>query len=200
MPVGVPKIVFGMPEDEDPNCNRLYHLRYLFLGQELNSEIGNQIAGLLIYFTLEDPTQEFTFFINSPGGSVLYGLTIYDLMENLPPDVTTIGMGMVSSMASFLLTGGTMNKRTALPNARVMLHQPVASFYESLAGDFWMEEESVRDLRDRVIEIYTQRLGQPSEIVEWHMEKEIFMTATEAKAFGIVDQIGEKGTGLIKKN
>nr|AVM82690.1 clp protease proteolytic subunit [Podranea ricasoliana] len=190
MPIGVPKVVFEAPEDEEPSCNRLYYLRFLFLGQELESEIGNQICCLLVHFTLDDPTKDFYFFINSPGGSIIPGIAIYDLMDNIPPDVNTLGLGQVASMASLLLAGGTITKRAAYPYARVMIHEPAMSRYESTTEDCFLESQHMELLRKMIMGIYAEKTGQPSWVISADLDKESFMTATEALSYGIVDQIG----------
>nr|YP_010284018.1 clp protease proteolytic subunit [Teucrium fruticans]UKO32755.1 clp protease proteolytic subunit [Teucrium fruticans] len=194
MPVGVPKVPFRIPGDEEASWvdvyNRLYRQRFLFLGQEVQSEISNQIIGLMVFLTMEDSRKELYLFINSPGGSVISGVGIYDMMQALQPDVNTICMGLAASMGSFILVGGEITKRTALPHARVMIHQPASSFFESKTGPFLLEAVEMFKLREAIVRIYVQRTGQPLWVILQDMERDVFMSATEAKAYGIVDLEG----------
>ncbi|KAL1134179.1 hypothetical protein V6Z11_A12G088700 [Gossypium hirsutum] len=132
MPIGVPKVPFRNPGEEDAVWvdvyNRLYRERLLFLGQEVDSEISNQLIGLMVYLSIENDTKDLYLFINSPGGWVIPGVAIYDTMQFVQPDVHTICMGLAASMGSFLLAGGEITKRLAFPHARVMIHQPASSF------------------------------------------------------------------------
>nr|QTD82278.1 ATP-dependent Clp protease proteolytic subunit [Incarvillea younghusbandii] len=199
MPIGVPKVAFQGPEDQEPDCNRLYFHRFLFLCEELDDEKALQLSSLLVYFTEKDPTLQFFFFINSPGGGLNAGLGVYDLMQTLGPDVYTIGMGLAASMASLLLAGGTITKRVAYPFTRVMIHEPQASkFAADLA---WCDSESVEltHLRERVIEIYEKHTGQCGWRIEYDLERDVFMTAEEALSYGIVDHIAQYRRSRSKK-
>nr|YP_009449999.1 clp protease proteolytic subunit [Burmannia disticha]ANK36196.1 clp protease proteolytic subunit [Burmannia disticha]AYW12082.1 clp protease proteolytic subunit [Burmannia disticha] len=193
MPVGVPKVPFRSPGEEDAvwvDVNRLYRQRILFLGQELDSEISNQLVGLMVYLTLEDKTKDLYLFINSPGGWVIPGIALYDLMQFLPQDVYTICMGLAASMGSFILVGGEITKRLAFPHARVMIHQPSSSFYEAPAGEFLLEAEELLKLRETLTKVYAQRTGTPLWVLSEDMERDVFMSATEAQAYGIIDLVG----------
>nr|YP_010145126.1 clp protease proteolytic subunit [Jacaranda mimosifolia]QQN90310.1 clp protease proteolytic subunit [Jacaranda mimosifolia] len=200
MPIGVPKVPFRIPGEEDATwidvyftlLNRLYQERVLFLGQEVDSEISNQLIGLMIYFSLEDDTKDFYFFINSPGGWVVPGVALYDTMQFVRPEVHTICMGLAASMGSFLLVGGAITKRLAFPHAsiiRVMIHQPASSFYETQTGEFILEAEELLKLRETLTRVYVQRTGKPLWVVSEDMERDVFMSATEAQAYGIVDLV-----------
>nr|UEE92610.1 clp protease proteolytic subunit [Chilopsis linearis]UEE92668.1 clp protease proteolytic subunit [Chilopsis linearis] len=193
MPVGVPKVPFRFPEEEDATWadvyNRLYHQRFLFLGQEIDSEISNQITGLLVYFSIEDKTRDFYLFINSPGGGVISGLAIFDIMQSVVPEVQTICIGIAASMASFLLVGGAVTKRLAFPHARVMIHQPASDFYKSRTGEFVLESEELVQIRKHIIKVYVQRTGKPFWVISADMERDVFMSATEAQTYGIIDLI-----------
>nr|YP_009776761.1 ATP-dependent Clp protease proteolytic subunit [Justicia adhatoda]QJA27247.1 ATP-dependent Clp protease proteolytic subunit [Justicia adhatoda]WGV35168.1 clp protease proteolytic subunit [Justicia adhatoda] len=193
MPIGVPKVPLRIPGDDDASWvdiyNRLYQERLLFLGQEVDSEISNQLIGLMVYFSLEDAAKDFYLFINSPGGWVISGLAIYDTMQFVRPEVHTICMGLAASMGSFLLVGGAITKRLAFPHARVMIHQPASSFYEAQTGEFILEAEELLKLRETITKVYVQRTGKPLWVVSEDMERDVFMSATEARAYGIVDLV-----------
>nr|UDZ59542.1 clp protease proteolytic subunit [Ranalisma rostratum]UDZ59543.1 clp protease proteolytic subunit [Ranalisma rostratum] len=199
MPVGVPKVPFRIPGDEDATWvdlyNRLYRERLLFLGQEVDSEISNQIVGLMVYLSIEDKTKDLYLFINSPGGWVIPGIAIYDTMHFVPPDVHTICMGLAASMGSFILVGGEITKRLAFPHARVMIHQPASSFYQAQAGEFLLEAEELLKLRETITKAYVQRTRTPLWVISEDMERDVFMSATEAQAYGIVDLVGVENTG-----
>nr|YP_010315010.1 clp protease proteolytic subunit [Ampelopsis aconitifolia]UNA64575.1 clp protease proteolytic subunit [Ampelopsis aconitifolia] len=192
MPIGVPKVPFRNPGEDDLSwidVNRLYRERLLFLGQEVESEISNQLIGLMIYLSIEDENKDLYFFINSPGGWVLPGIAIYDTMQFVPPEVHTICLGLAASMGSFILVGGTITKRLAFPHARVMIHQPAAAFYEAQAGEFVMEAEELLKLRETITKVYVQRTGKPLWVVSEDLERDVFMSATEAQTHGIVDLV-----------
>nr|USM09880.1 clp protease proteolytic subunit [Bidens alba var. radiata] len=193
MPIGVPKVPFRSPGEEDASWldiyNRLYRERLLFLGQEVDSEISNQLIGLMIYLSIEDDTQELYLFINSPGGWVIPGVALYDTMQFVQPDVNTICMGYAASMGSFLLVGGEITKRLAFPHAWVMIHQPAASFFDISTEEFIMEVEELLKLRETLTRVYVQRTGKPLWVVSEDMERDVFMSATEAQAYGIVDLV-----------
>nr|YP_010311126.1 clp protease proteolytic subunit [Tetrastigma sp. Wen 12461]UNA63266.1 clp protease proteolytic subunit [Tetrastigma sp. Wen 12461] len=192
MPIGVPKVPFRNPGEDDLSwidVNRLYRERLLFLGQEVESEISNQLIGLMIYLSIEDENKDLYFFINSPGGWVLPGIAIYDTMQFVPPDIHTICLGLAASMGSFILVGGTITKRLAFPHARVMIHQPAAGFYEAQAGEFVMEAEELLKLREIITKVYVQRTGKPLWVVSEDLERDVFMSATEAQTHGIIDLV-----------
>nr|URQ21265.1 clp protease proteolytic subunit [Heptacodium miconioides] len=192
MPVGVPKVPFRIPGDEEASwvdINRLYRQRALFLCQELDSEISNQIIGLMTFLTIEDSTLDQNLLINSPGGSLLYGLSIFDTMDVSLADVRTWGLGIVASMATFLLSGGTITKRFAFPSARVMIHQPGSSYYKSQLGEFCVDTEEMKMMRHYVTRAYVKKTGQPYYVIWYDMDRDWFMTPAETKAYGIVDNL-----------
>nr|YP_004940534.1 clp protease proteolytic subunit [Dorcoceras hygrometricum]AEK53254.1 clp protease proteolytic subunit [Dorcoceras hygrometricum] len=193
MPIGVPKVPFRIPGEEDASwvdVNRLYRERLLFLGQDVNSEISNQLIGLMVYLSIEDDTKDLYFFINSPGGWVIAGLAIYDTMQFVRPEVHTVCMGLAASMGSFLLAAGELTKRLAFPHAwRVMIHQPAASFYEAQTGEFILEAEELLKIRETITRVYAQRTGKPLWVVSEDLERDVFMSATEAQAYGIIDLV-----------
>ncbi|KAL5561607.1 hypothetical protein UlMin_031354 [Ulmus minor] len=196
MPIGVPKVPFRSHGDEDASwgynfipINRLYRERLLFLGQEVDSEISNQLIGLMIYLSVEDDNKDLYLFINSPGEWVIPGMAIYDTMQFVHPDIQTICMGLAASMGSFLLARGEITKRLAFPHAWVMIHQSSSSFYEAQTGEFILEVEELLKLRETITRVYAQRTGKPLWVVTEDMERDVFMSATEAQAHGIVDLV-----------
>nr|YP_010009665.1 ATP-dependent protease subunit [Strigosella latifolia]YP_010009749.1 ATP-dependent protease subunit [Strigosella malacotricha]YP_010009833.1 ATP-dependent protease subunit [Strigosella scorpioides]QNR94559.1 ATP-dependent protease subunit [Strigosella latifolia]QNR94643.1 ATP-dependent protease subunit [Strigosella malacotricha]QNR94727.1 ATP-dependent protease subunit [Strigosella scorpioides]QNR94811.1 ATP-dependent protease subunit [Strigosella scorpioides]WJZ22978.1 ATP-dependent prot len=193
MPIGVPKVPFRSPGEGDPTWvdiyNRLYRERLFFLGQEVDTEISNQLISLMIYLSIEKDTKDLYLFINSPGGWVISGMAIYDTMQFVRPDVQTVCMGFAASIASFILVGGAITKRIAFPHARVMIHQPATSFYEAQTGEFILEAEELLKLRETITRVYVQRTGKPIWVVSEDLERDVFMSATEAQAHGIVDLV-----------
>nr|YP_010129042.1 clp protease proteolytic subunit [Urtica lobatifolia]QPZ48094.1 clp protease proteolytic subunit [Urtica lobatifolia]QPZ48941.1 clp protease proteolytic subunit [Urtica lobatifolia]UDP58098.1 clp protease proteolytic subunit [Urtica fissa] len=193
MPIGVPKVPFRSPGEEDASWvdvyNRLYRERILFLGQDVDTEISNQLIGLMVYLSIEDDTKDLYLFINSPGGWVIPGLGIYDTMQFVQPDVQTICIGLAASMGSFILVGGEITKRLAFPHARVMIHQPSSSFYQASTGDFILEAEELLTLRETLTKVYVQRTGKSLWVVSEDMERDVFMSAIEAQTHGLVDLV-----------
>nr|YP_009495046.1 clp protease proteolytic subunit [Gentiana obconica]AWO66878.1 clp protease proteolytic subunit [Gentiana obconica] len=201
MPIGVPKVPFRSPGEGEASwvdVNRLYRQRLLFLGQAVDSEISNQLIGLMIYLSIEDENKNLYLFINSPGGGVISGIAIYDTMQFVRPDVHTICMGLAASMGSFLLAGGEITKRLAFPHAllysiiRVMIHQPASSFYEAATGEVILEAEELLKLREIITRVYAQKTGKSLWVLSEDMERDVFMSATEAQAYGIVDLVAVK--------
>nr|AWI71013.1 Clp protease proteolytic subunit [Thevetia peruviana] len=194
MPVGVPKVPFQAEDEEDASWvdvyNRLYRQRALFLGDIVDSDLGNQIVGLMVYLTIEDSRKDQALFINSPGGWILPGIAIYDTIQGIPPDVYTVCIGVAASMGSLILVGGTATKRIAYPHARVMIHEPFCEFYDVKANDYLLETSEFMELYNRVVNAYVQRTGKPSWIICEDIKRDCFMSATEALAYGIVDLIG----------
>nr|YP_011013947.1 clp protease proteolytic subunit [Tragopogon dubius]WQA10015.1 clp protease proteolytic subunit [Tragopogon dubius] len=195
MPIGVPKVPFQNTGEEDATWvdiyNRLYRERLLFLGQEVDSEISNQLIGVMIYLSILDEAKDVYLFINSPGGWVIPGVALYDTMQFVEPDVQTICMGSAASMGSFILVGGEITKRIAFPHAWVMIHQPAGSFSEVATGEFILEVGELLKLRETLTRVYVQRTGKPLWVVSEDMERDVFMSATEAQAYGIVDIVAK---------
>nr|UOU85722.1 clp protease proteolytic subunit [Chaenomeles speciosa] len=190
MPIGVPRVPFRNPGEEDSlwiDVYRLYRERLLFLGQGVDNEISNQLIGLMVYLSIEDDTKDLYLFINSPGGWVIPGVAIYDTMQFVRPDIQTVCLGLAASMGSFILVGGKITKRIAFPHAWVMIHQPASSYYEAQAGEFILEAEELLKMRETITRVYVQRTGKPLWVVSEDMERDVFMSATEAQAHGIVD-------------
>ncbi|YP_001122831.1 ATP-dependent Clp protease proteolytic subunit (chloroplast) [Phaseolus vulgaris] len=192
MPIGVPRVPFRTPGDRDASwvdilINRLYRERLLFLGQDVDSEISNQLISLMIYLSIEKENKDLYLFINSPGGWVIPGIALYDTMQFVQPDVQTVCLGLAASMGSFLLAGGTITKRLAFPHA--MIHQPASSFYEAQAGEFILEAEELLKMRETITRVYVQRTGKSLWVISEDMERDVFMSAAEAQAHGIVDLV-----------
>nr|ANC96403.1 clp protease proteolytic subunit [Iochroma albianthum] len=194
MPIGVPKVPFRFSGEDDglwiDIINRLYRERLLFLSQGITSELSNQLIGLLVFLSMEDDAKEMHLFINSPGGWVIPGIALYDTMQIVLPEIHTVCVGLAASMASFILVGGEITKRIAFPHAwRVMMHQPASGFYMAQVGEFVLEAEELLKLRETLTRVYAQRTGNPLWVVSEDLERDIFMSATEAQAYGIVDLV-----------
>nr|YP_009109948.1 clp protease proteolytic subunit [Trifolium strictum]AIJ28414.1 clp protease proteolytic subunit [Trifolium strictum] len=195
MPVGIPKVAFQVPGDDDASWidlyNRLYHERVLFLGQEINYEISNQLVGLMVYLSLEDKTKDLYLFINSPGGEVIPGMAIFDIMQAVESEVQTVCVGLAASMGSLLLVGGEITKRLAFPHARVMIHQPASSFFEAQTGECWLEADEILEIWDSIARIYARRTSLPLSQIFKDMARDNFMSAEEAQSYGIVDMVAD---------
>ena len=192
MPVGVPKVPYRLTEDSVADWvdlyNRLYRERYLFLCQDLNAELSNQLIGLMIYLNAEDDSKGLFMYINSPGGSVTGGIGVYDVMNFVAATVTTICVGTAASMASFVLNGGTRGHRIALPNARVMIHQPGGGSRGQTSLVLSEAKEMLR-MNQEVVNIYAERTGKTPGQIRIDMKRDQYMSAREAKGYGLVDQV-----------
>ena len=168
--------------------SRLLNERVIFLGTPIVDEVANLIVAQLIHLESDDPDKDISLYINSPGGSVYAGLAIYDTMQFIKPDVSTICVGSAMSMGALLLAGGAKGKRFALPNARVLIHQ-VAGGYEGQATDIEIHAREVLNLRRRLDEIIADHTGQEIDKVRTDTERDYFMSAAEAKDYGIIDDV-----------
>jgi ATP-dependent Clp protease protease subunit len=168
--------------------SRLLNERVIFLGTPVVDEVANLIVAQLIHLESDDPDKDISLYINSPGGSVYAGLAIYDTMQFIKPDVSTICVGSAMSMGALLLAGGAKGKRFALPNARVLIHQ-VAGGYEGQATDIEIHAKEVLNLRRRLDEIIAEHTGQDIDKVRADTERDYFMSAAEAKDYGIIDDV-----------
>ena len=168
--------------------SRLLNERVIFLGTPVVDEVANLIVAQLIHLESDDPDKDISLYINSPGGSVYAGLAIYDTMQFIKPDVSTICVGSAMSMGALLLAGGAKGKRFALPNARILIHQ-VAGGYEGQATDIEIHAREVLNLRRRLDEIIADHSGQEIEKVRQDTERDYFMSPTEAKEYGIIDDV-----------
>jgi ATP-dependent Clp protease protease subunit len=168
--------------------SRLLNERVIFLGTPVNDEVANLIVAQLIHLESDDPDKDISLYINSPGGSVYAGLAIYDTMQFIKPDVSTICVGSAMSMGALLLAGGAKGKRFALPNARVLIHQLMGG-YEGQATDIEIHAKEVISLRQRLDEILADHTGQDVDKVKQDTERDYFMTADEARQYGIIDDV-----------
>ena len=168
--------------------SRLLKDRIIFLGEEVTDVSANLIVSQLLFLESEDPGKDISLYINSPGGSVTAGMAIYDTMQYIKCDVSTICMGMAASMGAFLLAGGTKGKRIALPNSTIMIHQPSGGA-QGQASDIKIVAEQILKTRQKFNEILAENSGQPLEVIERDTERDNYLTAEEAKAYGIVDRV-----------
>lgn len=168
--------------------SRLLKDRIIFLGEEVNDVSANLIVAQLLFLESEDPNKDIHLYINSPGGSVSAGLAIYDTMQYVKCDVSTICMGMAASMGAFLLAGGAKGKRYALPNAEVMIHQPSGGA-QGQATDIKIIADKILQTKQKLNEMLAANTGQPLEVIAADTERDRWMTAEEAKAYGLIDQV-----------
>lgn len=170
--------------------SRLLKDRIIVLSDQVNDATASIIIAQMLFLEAEDPDKDIIFYINSPGGVITAGLAIYDTMQYVKPDVSTICLGMAASMGSFLLAGGTKGKRFALPNSEIMIHQPsIAGGLSGQATDIKIYAERMLKTKQRLIEIYSEKTGQSQEKLQQDMERDNFMTSIEAKEYGLIDGI-----------
>ena len=171
--------------------SRLLKDRIIFLGSPVNDVVANSIIAQMLFLAAEDPEKDISLYINSPGGSITAGMAIYDTMQFIKPDVSTICVGMAASMGAFLLTAGVKGKRFALPNSEVMIHQPLGGA-EGQASDIEIRAKRIIKMRDHLNKILAERSGQPLERIEKDTDRDYFMSAYEAAEYGLVDKVLEK--------
>jgi ATP-dependent Clp protease protease subunit len=171
--------------------SRLLKERIIFLTGQINDNVASLVTAQLLFLEAEDPKKEIYLYINSPGGLVTAGLGIYDTMQYVKPDISTLCIGQAASMGSFLLAAGTKGKRFSLPNSRVMVHQPSAGF-QGQVTDIEIHANEVSSLKKRLNEIYSKHTGKTVEEVKTALERDNFMTADVAKSFGLIDEVVEK--------
>ncbi len=171
--------------------SRLLKERIIFLTGQINDGVASLVTAQLLFLEAEDPKKEIYLYINSPGGLVTSGLGIYDTMQYVKPDVSTLCIGQAASMGSFLLAAGTKGKRFSLPNSRIMVHQPSAGF-QGQATDIEIHANEVLSLKKRLNEIYSKHTGKTVDEIKTALERDNFMTADAAKSFGLVDEVVEK--------
>mgnify|MGYP001281753885 FL=1 len=171
--------------------SRLLKERIIFLTGQINDNVASLVTAQLLFLEAEDPKKEIYFYINSPGGLVTAGLGIYDTMQYVKPDISTLCIGQAASMGSFLLAAGTKGKRFSLPNSRIMVHQPSAGF-QGQATDIEIHANEVLSLKKRLNEIYSKHTDKSVDEIKNALERDNFMTATAAKSFGLIDEVVEK--------
>ncbi|AEY64784.1 MULTISPECIES: ATP-dependent Clp endopeptidase proteolytic subunit ClpP [Eubacteriales] len=168
--------------------SRLLNDRIIVLSDEVNDATASLVVAQMLYLEAQDPDKDIQFYINSPGGSVASGFAIYDTMQYVKCDVSTICMGMAASMGAFLLAAGEKGKRFALPNSEIMIHQPLGGA-KGQATDIKIHAENILRTRDKLNKILSERTGQPLDKIERDTERDFFMSADDAKAYGIIDDI-----------
>ncbi|KZL93445.1 ATP-dependent Clp endopeptidase proteolytic subunit ClpP [Clostridium magnum] len=168
--------------------SRLLKDRIIMLSEEVNDVTASLVVAQLLFLEAEDPDKDIHLYINSPGGSITAGMAIYDTMQHIKPDVSTICVGMAASMGAFLLTAGAKGKRFALPNAEVMIHQPLGGF-QGQATDIGIHADRILKIKKKLNTILSERTGQPLETIERDTERDNFMSAEDAKNYGLIDEV-----------
>ncbi|MEN9221848.1 MAG: ATP-dependent Clp endopeptidase proteolytic subunit ClpP [Thermostichus sp. BF3_bins_97] len=171
--------------------SRLLRDRIIFLGTQVDDDISNLIVAQMLYLESEDPEKDIYLYINSPGGSVYAGMAIYDTMQHIQPDVSTICIGLAASMGAFLLAGGTKGKRIALPHARIMIHQPLGGA-QGPATDIEIQAKEILYIKQSLNSLLAYHTGQPLERIERDTDRDNFMTPEQAKDYGLIDQVISK--------
>jgi ATP-dependent Clp protease, protease subunit len=168
--------------------SRLLKDRIIFLGSAIDADVANAVVAQLLFLSAEDPEKDIQMYINSPGGSVSAGLAIYDTMQHIKPDVSTMCIGMAASMGAVLLTAGAKGKRYALPNSEIMIHQPLGGA-RGQASDILIHAEHILKTRQRLNQILSDRSGQPLDKVERDTDRDNFLSADQAKEYGLIDDV-----------
>ncbi len=168
--------------------SRLLKDRIIFLGDEVTDQTASLVVAQLLFLESDDPEKDINFYINSPGGSITAGMAIYDTMQYIKPDVSTICIGMAASMGAFLLAAGAPGKRFALPNSEIMIHQPLGGA-RGQASDIKIQAERILRMKRSLNQILSERTGQPLEIIERDTDRDNFMSAEQAKEYGLIDKI-----------
>ncbi len=172
--------------------SRLLNDRIVFLSDEVNDQTASLVVAQLLFLEAQDPDKDISLYINSPGGSVTAGMAIYDTMNFIKCDVSTICIGMAASMGSFLLSSGAKGKRFALPNAEIMIHQPLLGGLQGQASDIKIHADHIIRVRERMNRIYSEQTGKPIEQIEQDTNRDHFLTADEACAYGLIDKVISK--------
>ncbi|HEU0249167.1 MAG TPA: ATP-dependent Clp protease proteolytic subunit [Solirubrobacteraceae bacterium] len=170
--------------------SRLLNERIIFLGTPIEDQVANLVVAQLLHLESQDPDKDISIYINSPGGSVYSGLAIYDTMRFVKPDIHTMCVGVAMSMGSLLLAGGTKGKRAALPNSRILIHQPSAGF-EGQSTDIEIHAREILNVRDRLDDIYAEHTGRSKEEVRADMERDRFFSSEQALEYGLIDRVVE---------
>jgi ATP-dependent Clp protease protease subunit len=196
MPISenIPSVPYRLPGEQYSRWidiySRLFRERILFLGSDIDDRVANIIVAYMLYLDSEDPGKDIILYINSPGGVITSGMSIYDTMQHIKSDVVTICVGLAASMGSFLLAAGTKGKRLALPHSRIMIHQPSGGT-RGQASDIEIEAREIIRIRHQLNQIYSDNTGQPIEKIEKDMDRDFFMSAQEAKEYGLIDRVIE---------
>jgi ATP-dependent Clp protease protease subunit len=187
----LPSVPMALDGGFDPRLDifsRLLKSRVIMLGSDVNDDVANQICAQLLFLEGEDPKADVWLYINSPGGSVTAGMAIYDTMQFISCDVATVCVGLAASMGQFLLTAGTQGKRYSLPNARIMMHQPLAGL-RGQASDIAIQAEQLAYTKRRMAELIAHHSGKPIEEIQRDSERDRWFTAEDAKQYGLVDKV-----------
>ncbi len=169
--------------------SRLLNDRIIFLSDQVNDATASLVVAQLLYLEAQDPDRDISFYINSPGGSISAGMAIYDTMNFIKCDVSTICIGMAASMGAFLLAAGTSGKRLALPNSEIMIHQPLISQTGGQASDIKIVSDHILKTRDKMNRILSEKTGQPIEVIEKDTDRDNYMSAEEALKYGLIDRV-----------
>jgi ATP-dependent Clp protease protease subunit len=168
--------------------SRLLKDRIIFLGTAMNDEVANLLIAQLLFLESEDPDKDINFYINSPGGLVTAGMAVYDTMQYIKPDITTVCIGQAASMGAVLLTAGTAGKRYSLPNSRILIHQPMGGF-QGQASDIEIQAREILRMKDTLNQILVKHTGKKLEQIQGDTDRDFFMTGEEAKVYGIIDHV-----------
>ena len=193
MPIGTPSVPYRLPGSQYERWvdiyTRLAVERILFLGSEVNDAVANALVAQMLYLDSEDSSKPIYLYINSPGGSVTAGLAIYDTMQYVKSDVVTICVGLAASMGAFLLAAGSKGKRLALPHSRIMIHQPLGGTSQRQASDIEIEAKEILRIKDMLNHSMAEMTGQPFEKIEKDTDRDYFLSAAEAKEYGLIDRV-----------
>ena len=193
MPIGTPSVPYRLPGSQMERWVDIYTRlgveRILFLGQEVIDGVANSLVAQMLYLDSEDSTKPIYLYINSPGGSVTAGLAIYDTMQYVKSDVVTICVGLAASMGAFLLGAGSKGKRLALPHSRIMIHQPLGGSNQRQASDIEIEAREILRIKDMLNNSMSQMTGQSFEKIEKDTDRDYFLSAAEAKDYGLIDRV-----------
>jgi ATP-dependent Clp protease protease subunit len=193
MPIGTPSVPYRLPGSQYERWVDIYTRlgveRILFLGSEVNDAVANALVAQMLYLDSEDNSKPIYLYINSPGGSVTAGLAIYDTMQYVKSDVVTICVGLAASMGAFLLGAGTKGKRLALPHSRIMIHQPLGGTSQRQASDIEIEAKEILRIKDMLNHAMADMTGQPFEKIEKDTDRDYFLSAAEARDYGLIDRV-----------
>lgn len=178
--------------------SRLLKERIIFLGTEIDSHVANLVTAQLLHLESEDPEKDIYLYLNSPGGEITAGLAIYDTMQYVKPDVATVCIGQAASMGAVLLAGGAKNKRSALPHARVMIHQPYGGF-KGQASDVAIHAREMQRVKQELNQILASHTGKDIQLIEKDSDRDNFMTSREAKEYGLIDEVFERNPRKFEK-
>lgn len=193
MPIGTPSVPYRLPGSQYERWVDIYTRlgveRILFLGSEVNDSVANALVAQMLYLDSDDNSKPIYLYINSPGGSVTAGLAIYDTIQYVKSDVVTICVGLAASMGAFLLGAGTKGKRLALPHSRIMIHQPLGGTSQRQASDIEIEAKEILRIKDMLNHSMAEMTGQPFEKIEKDTDRDYFLSAAEAKEYGLIDRV-----------